>query len=197
MGLYGWYLDRVVPRIVEVGMRGEQFAALRPTCVGAARGRVLELGFGSGHNLPHYGPDVEELVAADPALFGRELAAERIDAAPFPVRFADLIGDRLDVPDASFDTVTCTFSLCTIPAVETALAEVRRILRPGGSFLFLEHGLAPDPKVARAGSAASSRSRRSGPRSRTPPRCPRGSCRTTSSRKSPSKSPRTTDASLS
>jgi SAM-dependent methyltransferase len=149
MGAYEWYLERVLPRCVDFGMRGEVFRELRPGCVGAAAGRVLELGFGSGLNLPHLCGGVEELVAIDPAHLGRELAAERIAAAPFPVRFAELEGSRWAVEDASFDCVVCTWTLCTVPSIAAVMAEVGRVLRPGGTFRFLEHGRSRDDGVAR------------------------------------------------
>ena len=149
MGLYQWYLDHVLPRCVDLGMRGESFRKLRPACVGPAHGRVLELGFGSGLNLPHYGEAVEELVAIDPATVGRKLAAGRIEAAPFPVNFAEPEGAHWPLEDDSFDCVTCTWTLCTIPTIEDALSEIARVLRPGGEFRFLEHGRSRETGVAR------------------------------------------------
>jgi ubiquinone/menaquinone biosynthesis C-methylase UbiE len=149
MGLYGWYLERILPRCVDFGMRGEAFRELRPQCVGAAAGRVLELGFGSGLNLPHYGEGVDELVALDPARLGRELAAKRIADVGFPVSFAELDGARWEVEDESFDCVTCTWTLCTVASVAEVMAEVGRVLRPGGVFRFLEHGRSRDEGVAK------------------------------------------------
>ncbi|MAF67562.1 MAG: SAM-dependent methyltransferase [Planctomycetes bacterium] len=149
MGLGRWYNERLLPRCIDLGMRGAVFRELRPTCVGQVRGRVLELGFGSGLNLPHYAAEVSEVVAVDPATLGRHLARERIAEAPFPVRFAELEGDRLAVDDASFDCVVSTWTLCTVPAPDRTLAEIERVLRDGGSFHFLEHGRAPEAGVAR------------------------------------------------
>ncbi len=144
-----WYTERVLPRCIDLGMRGSKFRELRPTCVGKAHGRVLELGFGSGLNLPHYGEQVTEVVAADPSALGRHLARERIARARFPVRFAELDGDRIEVDDASFDCVVSTWTLCTVSNPEATLAEIARVLQGGGRFLFLEHGRAREEGVAR------------------------------------------------
>jgi len=145
-----FYRDHILPRCVNKGMSGDEFRRLRAEHLVRARGRVLELGFGSGLNLPHYPEAVTELLGVDPARVGRKLAAERIAAAPFPVRFLDLDENgRLPLEDASIDTAASTWTLCTIPDVASALAEVRRVLVPGGELCFLEHGLSPDPGVAR------------------------------------------------
>ncbi|MDP6539173.1 MAG: class I SAM-dependent methyltransferase [Planctomycetota bacterium] len=144
-----WYTERLLPRCLDLAMRGAKFRELRPTCVGEARGRVLELGFGSGLNLPFYSDGVDEVVAVDPAVLGRRLARERIATAPFPVRFAGLDGDRLELEDSSFDSVVSTWTLCTVPSPSRTLAEIGRVLRAGGRFHFLEHGRAPDGAVAR------------------------------------------------
>lgn len=131
-------------------MSGEEFQRLRTEHLARARGRVLELGFGSGLNLPHYPEAVTEVLGVDPARVGRKLAAARIAAAPFPVRFLDLDErGRLPLEDSSVDTAASTWTLCTIPDVAAALAEVRRVLVPGGELCFLEHGLASEPGVAR------------------------------------------------
>ncbi|HJP01345.1 MAG TPA: class I SAM-dependent methyltransferase [Planctomycetota bacterium] len=149
MGLGRWYEYRVLPRCIDLGMRGTMFRDLRPTCVGKARGRVLELGFGSGLNLPHYSAEVSEVIAVDPAMLGRRLARRRIADAPFPVHFAELDGDHLGIDDASVDCVVSTWTLCTVPNAARTLAEIERVLKSGGSFRFLEHGRAPDSSVAR------------------------------------------------
>ena len=145
----GLYADHVLPRLVHLAMRGEPFASERPAAVARARGRVLELGFGSGLNLPHYGPAVTELLALDPALLGRRLARPAIERAPFPVGFVELEGARFALEDDAVDQVVSTWTLCTIPDLAVALAEVRRVLRPGGALLFLEHGRSPDARVRR------------------------------------------------
>ncbi len=131
------------------GMGGSSFAEQRARALEGARGRVLELGFGAGHNLPHYGEEVEELLAVEPVLLNRKLAAKRVAAAPVPVQWIGLEGESIPLEDASVDTVTTTWTLCTIPDLARALAEARRVLRPDGRLLFLEHGRYPDPRIAR------------------------------------------------
>jgi SAM-dependent methyltransferase len=148
----GVWRERILPRMVAWGMKGEVFAKERAQLVPRARGRVLELGFGAGLNLPFYGDEVEELVALEPARVNERLAAERVAEARFPVRFVAGSagkGARLPLEGASFDTVLSTWTMCSIEDLGAALAEARRALRPGGRLLFVEHGLAPSPRVAR------------------------------------------------
>ncbi|MDA1263843.1 MAG: class I SAM-dependent methyltransferase [Planctomycetota bacterium] len=146
MGFYG---DHVLPRGIAWGMQGRAFREQRGPALTLARGRVLELGFGAGHNLEHYPAAVEEVLALEPATVNRKLAAKRVAAARMPVRWVGLEGESVPLEDDTVDTVVSTWTLCTIPGLGQALAEVRRVLRPGGELLFLEHGLSPDPKVAR------------------------------------------------
>jgi ubiquinone/menaquinone biosynthesis C-methylase UbiE len=145
----GWYVDRVVPRITDLALRGRELGEIRARVCAGLEGEVLEVGFGSGLNVPHYPPAVRRVQAVDPATVGRRLAAERLAASPVPVEFVGLDGARLPLEDGSVDHVLTTWTLCTIPDVERALAEVRRVLRPGGSLHFVEHGLAPQPRLAR------------------------------------------------
>jgi ubiquinone/menaquinone biosynthesis C-methylase UbiE len=146
MGVYEKY---VVPRIVDLTLRAEIVTEERKQCLAAVRGSVLEVGFGSGLNLPHYPEGVERVVAVDPSAEAAKMARQRIAAAPFPVEHVGLSGETIDAPDASFDAVVSTWTLCTIPGVETALGQMRRVLKPGGHLYFVEHGLAADPKVQR------------------------------------------------
>ena len=146
----GLWRDHVLPRCVARAMAGEDVAAERRKCVPRAHGRVVEVGFGAGLNLPHYdAARVEELLAVEPALVNRKLAAERIAAAGFPVRYTGLVGEELPLEDASVDCVVSTWTLCTIADPARALGEMRRVLRPDGELLFLEHGLAEDDRTAR------------------------------------------------
>ena len=112
-------------------------------------GDVLEVGFGSGLNIPHYPASVHELTAIDPNPGMRRYAELRITASPIKVERCVLSGESLPMADASFDTVVCTWTLCSIENVEQALAEIHRVLKLGGRFVFLEHGLSNEPEVQR------------------------------------------------
>jgi ubiquinone/menaquinone biosynthesis C-methylase UbiE len=117
-------------------------------CAGLS-GRVLELGFGGGLNLLHLPPEVVSIGAVEPSGTGWHLSEKRRARSTVPVERIGLDGQSVAAADASYDAALCTFTLCTIPDPLTALAEVRRLVRPGGTFHFLEHGLSTDPKVAR------------------------------------------------
>lgn len=144
-----WYERRVLPRIVDLSLRGADFARVRARVAGDLGGEVLEIGFGSGLNVPHYPATLTKVVAIDPATAGRKLAASRIARCAVPIEFAGLDAGDLPAADSSVDHVLSTWTLCTVPDPARALAEIRRVLRPGGSLNFAEHGLAPDEKVAR------------------------------------------------
>jgi ubiquinone/menaquinone biosynthesis C-methylase UbiE len=146
MAFYG---DHILPRCIAWAMAGEAFESQRGPALAGVRGRVLELGFGSGLNLPHYPGGVSELLALEPAQLNRKLARTRVEAAPFPVRWVGLVGEQIPLDSNSVDAVTSTWTMCTIGDLGRALTEVRRVLRPGGALHFLEHGLCPDPRVAR------------------------------------------------
>jgi ubiquinone/menaquinone biosynthesis C-methylase UbiE len=146
MGFYG---EQVVPRIINKACGAKTAEPLRlRVCAGLA-GDVVELGFGSGHNVPFYPAVVTRVTAVEPSDVGWQLAAERVKAATVPVQRAGLDGQSLPFPDDSFDAALTTWTLCTIPDVGAALREVRRVLKPGGTLHFLEHGLAPDERVRR------------------------------------------------
>lgn len=145
----GWYESRVLPRIVDLSLRTADFSRIRAKVAGDLDGEVLEIGFGSGLNVPHYPATVTKVVAIDPATAGRKLAASRIARCAVPIEFAGLDAGELPADDGSVDHVLSTWTLCTVPDPALALAEVKRVLRPGGSLHFAEHGLAPDAKVAR------------------------------------------------
>jgi ubiquinone/menaquinone biosynthesis C-methylase UbiE len=144
-----FYDERVVPRIINLACGGKAFGALRrQVCAGLA-GDVVELGFGSGLNVPFYPPAVSRVAAVEPADLGWKLARERLAAATVPVQRAGLDGQSLEFADDSYDAALSTWTLCTIPDPGAALGELRRVLRPGGTLHFLEHGLAPDEPVRR------------------------------------------------
>ncbi|QYJ05048.1 class I SAM-dependent methyltransferase [Nocardioides panacisoli] len=145
----GWWEERVVPRIVDASLRSQPIMAIRAEACRGLGGRVLELGFGSGLNLAVLPPGVEQVDAVEPSDTGWSMSGARRAAASVPVARVGLDGQHLAVADDSYDDVLCTFTLCTIPDPGLALAEVRRVLRPGGRFHFVEHGLAPSPRVAR------------------------------------------------
>jgi len=145
----GFYADQIVPRVTDLALRGREYSRLRARVAAGLGGEVLEVGFGSGLNVPHYPPSVVRVRAVDPATVGRKLAAARVADSPVPVEFVGLDGQHLPLDDASVDHVLTTWTLCTIPDVDQALAEITRVLRPGGVYHFLEHGRSPEPRVAR------------------------------------------------
>jgi ubiquinone/menaquinone biosynthesis C-methylase UbiE len=146
VGVYG---DHVLPRIVNVACGMKTVRPLRQRVCAGLEGEVVELGFGSGHNVPFYPPAVARVAAVEPADLGWKLAQKRVSASGVPVERSGLDGQSLPFPDDSFDAALSTWTLCTIPDLTSALAEVRRVLKPGGTFHFLEHGLAPDENVQR------------------------------------------------
>lgn len=145
----GLYEKHVLPRLVDLAMSNRVVDQERRRALAPVEGEVLELGFGSGLNLPHYDRGVRRVIGVDPSGTGRKLAQRRIDAAPFEVEFIGLEGEQLPVEEGRFDAAVSTFTLCTIPGVELALENVLRSLKPGGRFHFLEHGRADEEKVQR------------------------------------------------
>ncbi len=145
----GIYQDRILPRLTDAVMNNTEFAGIRARVTAALQGEVLEIGFGSGLNVPHYPAAVARVRAVDPATLGRKLAASRVAASRVPVEYIGLDAQALPVDSASVDHVLTTWTLCTIPDVGRALSEIRRVLRAGGLLHFVEHGRSPDPGVAR------------------------------------------------
>ncbi len=145
----GIYEDRILPRAIDLILGGPIFAKIRQRVAAGLEGEVLEVGFGSGRNVPFYPETVNKIQAIDPATAGRKIAAKRVAASNIPIEYIGLDGQRLPLNDASIDNVLVTWTLCTIPDVELALQEMIRVLRPGGALHFVEHGRAPDPKIAR------------------------------------------------
>jgi ubiquinone/menaquinone biosynthesis C-methylase UbiE len=146
--LYDFYERRVFPHVLELAMKG--LDDLRAPTLAAARGDVLEIGFGTGLNLQHYPAGVTSLATVDPMDALEEKVRRRIERAPFPVSRHHLRADGVLPFDAGrFDCATVTWTLCTIPDAVAALREVRRVLQPGAPLLFIEHGRSDDPKTAR------------------------------------------------
>jgi ubiquinone/menaquinone biosynthesis C-methylase UbiE len=145
----GFYESQVLPRVVDVALSGKPMQRLRRRACEGLSGDVLEVGFGSGRNVPHYLASVTRVRAVDPATVGRRLAADRVAASQVPVEYVGLDGEHLPVDDGTVDHVLVTWTLCTIPDVDQALSEMRRVLRPGGTLRFVEHGRSPDDNVAR------------------------------------------------
>jgi ubiquinone/menaquinone biosynthesis C-methylase UbiE len=144
-----WWSDRVVPHLTDVALRSAEIGELRDETCRGLRGRVLEIGFGSGLNIRFYPAEVTSVAAVEPSDVGWKLSEARRTRTGVPVHRRGLDGQYLAEEDDSFDSALVTFSLCSIPDPALALAEVRRVLKPGASLHFLEHGLAPDPGVAR------------------------------------------------
>jgi ubiquinone/menaquinone biosynthesis C-methylase UbiE len=145
----GLYRDHILPRLENRVLSGRQYSELRRRVVRGLEGEVLEVGFGSGLNVPHYPLAVEHVFAVDPATVGRKLAAARVAESAVRIDFVGLDGQDLPLDDGSVDHALTTWALCTIPDVGRALGEIRRVLRPGGTLHFLEHGRSPEPDVAR------------------------------------------------
>ncbi len=144
----GFYREHVVPRLVDWSCGGETMRRWRRRVTEGLSGTVVEIGFGSGLNMPVYPEEVKRVYAVEPAETARRLATERIAASHVQVEHVGLRGESIPLEDDSCDGALSTFTLCTIADVDAALAEVRRVLVPGGEFHFLEHGLAPDANVA-------------------------------------------------
>ena len=143
----GFYSTHIVPRFIDKALGTPAMQQGRDAVAAGLSGTVLEIGFGSGLNVASYPPEIDLVYAVEPALTARKIAVPRIAASPIPIQYAGLHGETVALDDNSCDGALCTFTLCTIPGVEQALAELRRVLKPGGRFHFLEHGLAPDAKT--------------------------------------------------
>ncbi|WP_042430894.1 class I SAM-dependent methyltransferase [Streptacidiphilus anmyonensis] len=139
----GFYSEQVVPRIINVVCGVKEAQHLRRRVCEGLEGDVLEIGFGSGLNVPFYPEAVTRVEAIDPSDVGWKLAGKRLAATRVHVERAGLDGQALPFADDSFDAALSTWALCTIPDADAALREVRRVLKPGGTLHFLEHGLAP------------------------------------------------------
>jgi ubiquinone/menaquinone biosynthesis C-methylase UbiE len=146
----GYYERRIVPWMTHLAMRQKQLVPFRRRAVGAAEGRVLEIGVGSGMNLPLYGAAAASVIGLEPSSELLRMARARsLSAAGVPITLIEGSAESIPIERGSIDTVVTTWTLCTIPNASLALAEVRRVLKPAGAFLFVEHGRAPEPGVAR------------------------------------------------
>jgi ubiquinone/menaquinone biosynthesis C-methylase UbiE len=144
MSFYDTY---ILPHLVNLAMRNQRLLPYRERVISAAQGRALEVGIGSGLNLPFYSPQVKELIGLEPAPRLLTMARGASGRASVPVTFIEGSAEAIPLDSKSIDTVVTTWTLCTIPAAVQALGEMRRVLRPGGQLLFVEHGLAPDAGV--------------------------------------------------
>jgi ubiquinone/menaquinone biosynthesis C-methylase UbiE len=145
----GFYEDRVLPHLINLAMNTQGLRDERRRCLEAVAGDVIEVGFGTGLNLPFYPSAVTKVVGVDPSATSARLARKRIAAAPFPVEIVGLSAEQLPIADESASTIVSTFTLCTIPDVCKALRDMRRVLRPGGRLHFVEHGRSDDEKMRR------------------------------------------------
>jgi ubiquinone/menaquinone biosynthesis C-methylase UbiE len=145
----GWYGEQVLPRIVQAACGTKVVQPLRRRVCAGLAGDVVELGFGPGHNVAFYPPAVTSVAAIEPSDLAWKLAGKRVEQASVPVKRSGLDGQSLPFADDTFDAALSTWTLCTIPDVAAALGELRRVLKPGGSLHFIEHGLAPDESVQR------------------------------------------------
>ncbi|MGH8725514.1 MAG: class I SAM-dependent methyltransferase [Burkholderiales bacterium] len=143
----GIYERWLLPRLLDLVMRNKEATRYRRKTIPAARGRVLELGAGSGLNLPFYGREVTRLYALDPSEALLRMARKKRPPAGVPVEFLEASAEEIPLDSGSVDTVVSTWTLCTVPDAAKALREARRVLRLGGMLLFAEHGHAPEPAV--------------------------------------------------
>ncbi len=145
----GFWCEQVLPRILNSTLSIPAVHRMRERVCAGLSGEVVEIGFGSGLNVPHYPPSVTRVYAVEPSAVATRLARRRVADSPVAVERAGLDGQRLDLPDESVDCALSTFTLCTVPDPRAAASELLRVLKPDGSFHFLEHGRAPDVRVAR------------------------------------------------
>jgi ubiquinone/menaquinone biosynthesis C-methylase UbiE len=143
----GFYRKFVFPRLINASMSNKESARCRSQIVPQARGRVLEIGIGSGFNLAFYSNQVTNVYGLDPSPELLHMARKRARSAAFPVELLNGSAEDLPLKSDTVDTIVMTWTLCSIPDANRALTEMRRVLKPGGDLLFVEHGLAPEPRV--------------------------------------------------
>ena len=145
----GFYREQVFPRILNKVMARKDMSPVRERVCSALEGEVVEVGFGTGLNARYYPSAVTKVLAIEPSRVCMHLAEPRIAKTPVDVEYAGLTGEKIDLPSERFDAVLSTWTLCSIPDLDAALGELRRVLKPGGTLHFVEHGHAPDESVAR------------------------------------------------
>lgn len=143
----GFYNDRILPHVINLAMRNHELRAYRERVLSQAQGRVLEIGIGSGLNLPLYGPRVNVIFGLDPASRLIAMAQHAANRSKIPVTLITGSAQAIPIDRGSIDTLVTTWTLCSIPDVGAALQEMRRVLKPGGQLLFVEHGRAPEENV--------------------------------------------------
>ena len=143
----GLYSNLVIPYCIDIAMSDETLQQYRQQLLEDVSGEILEIGFGTGLNLPHYPNSVKKITTIDPNPGMKKRARSRIAASNIDVDYRVLNGESLPMADASFDSVVCTWTLCSIPQADAAIAEVYRLLKPGGKFFFIEHGMSKDSTV--------------------------------------------------
>ena len=143
----GLYSNLVIPYCIDIAMSDETLQQYRQQLLEDVSGEILEIGFGTGLNLPHYPDSVKKITTIDPNPGMKKRARSRIAASNIDVDYRVLNGESLPMADASFDSVVCTWTLCSIPQADAAIAEVYRLLKPGGKFFFIEHGMSKDSTV--------------------------------------------------
>lgn len=143
------YSRHIFPHMLDWIMSQPAFSAAREELLATVEGDVLEIGFGTGLNLAYYPETVDTLTTVDVNPGVHRLAEKRLASSSLPVKFELISGEHLPMPDNSYDAVVSTWTLCSIPDVLSALKEIRRVLKPDGKFFFVEHGLSPDPSIAK------------------------------------------------
>ncbi len=146
MGLYAKYL---LPKLIDKACGQKPMMKLRAEFVSQAQGDVLEIGIGSGLNLEYYPATTNSITGLDPAVEITELAQQRIEDIDIPVELLNLSSEEIPADDGRFDTIVCTWTMCSIPNIYQAVREMYRVLKPGGKFIFIEHGLSPDNNIAK------------------------------------------------
>jgi ubiquinone/menaquinone biosynthesis C-methylase UbiE len=143
----GFYSNLIVPYCIDFAMSGSDLSEYRQELLQDVSGEILEIGFGTGLNLPYYPDRVNNITTIDPNPGMQRLARSRIEKSQITVDYKVLNGESIPMADASFDSVVCTWTLCSIPLVDRAIAEIYRVLKPKGKFFFIEHGLSQDSQI--------------------------------------------------